>query len=275
MEVMPVLGADCHAHLLGHGYPLDPDRGYDPEPGQIGTLDRFLAVLDAHGLSHGLVVAAEPFGTDNTCILEGIARSGGRLKGIALVRPDISGSELLALKEGGIVGVRYNLTSFGMSQVLHPASPALFSRLAELDMFLQIHCEKDELAQAAEILARSSVRLMIDHFGRPDVARSIDQPGFRALLDIGRRGDCAVKLSGPFRSSREMPPYADVEPFIAAAVEAFTLANCVWGSDWPFVRVTERIDYGPELACVNRWFPDAGDHKAILANNPARLFGFS
>lgn len=272
---MPVLGVDCHAHLFGRDFPLSPQRPYDPEPGQMGTVARFLALLDAHGLSHGLAVAAEPYGTDNRCIRDGIARSHGRLKGIALVDPDIIDRDLLALKEGGIVGVRYNLTSFGMSQFLHPGSARLFARLAELGMFLQIHCERDELAGAAEILATAPMRLMIDHFGRPDVTRGLDQPGFKALLDIGRRGDCVVKLSGPFRSSRMTPPYRDVEPFVAAAVEAFTLANCVWGSDWPFVKVTERIDYGPELACVERWFPDPADRRALLADNPARLFGFS
>jgi len=272
---MPVQGADCHAHLLGHEYPLAPDRNYDPEPSQIGTMTRFLSVLDAHGLSHGLVVAAEPYGTDNSCILDGIARSNGRLKGVALVPPDISEHDLLALKEGGMVGVRYNLTSFGMKQFLHPASERLFARLAEMEMFLQIHCEKDELAEAAGILAKAPMRLMIDHFGRPDVSRGIDQPGFKALLEIGRRGDSVVKLSGPYRSSLVAPPYPDVEPFIAAAVDAFTLSNCVWGSDWPFVKVTERIDYGPEFACVHRWFPDPAERKALLADNPARLFGFA
>jgi predicted TIM-barrel fold metal-dependent hydrolase len=40
-------------------------------------------------------------------------------------------------------------------------------------------------------------------------------------------------------------PHRDVDTFIAAAIDAFTLEHCVWGSDWPFVRVNERVDYGP------------------------------
>jgi predicted TIM-barrel fold metal-dependent hydrolase len=115
---------------------------------------------------------------------------------------------------------------------------------------------------------------MIDHFARPDPRAGLAQPGFQALLALGQTGNAVVKLSGPFRCSHQPPPYADVEPFIAAAVGAFTLENCVWGSDWPFVRVDERIDYGPELACLARWFPDAGDRAKVLVENPARLFGF-
>jgi len=271
---MTVLGVDCHAHLFAHGYPMTPAADYVPDPGQIGTVERFLAVLDAHGLSHGLVVAAEPYGPDNACMLDGIAAANGRLKGIALVSPEIADRALARLADAGVIGIRYNLTTRGMEQFRHPASARLFERLDEMGWFLQVHCQEDELALAAPVLHGIGARVMIDHIARPDPAKGLDQPGFRALLELGRTGNALVKLSGPFRFSRQNPPYPDVEPFVAAAVEAFTLERCVWGSDWPFVRVEERIDYGPELACLARWFPDEADRKRILVDNPVRLFGF-
>ena len=83
-----------------------------------------------------------------------------------------------------------------------------------------------------------------------------------------------MKLSGPFRSSVEGYPYRDVDPFVAAVIQAFTLARCVWGSDWPFVRMDERMDYGPPLVCLQRWLPDPADRRTVLWDTPARLFGF-
>lgn len=266
--------ADCHAHIFCHGSPLAPERTYDPEQSQIGTAVRFLSVLDAHGMTHGLLVQAEPYGLDNRCMLDAIAASGGRLKGVGLVAVDGPENELVRLADTGVVGVRFNLASFGMRQFAHPAAAGLFARLAELGLFLQVHCEKDQLVEAMPILRKARMRVVIDHFGRPDPARGLHQPGFAALLELGRSGRAAVKLSGPFRSSRQAPPYGDVEPFVAAAIEAFTLANCVWGSDWPFVRVGERIDYGPELACLPRWLPDPDERRRVLWDNPVRLFGF-
>ena len=115
---------------------------------------------------------------------------------------------------------------------------------------------------------------MIDHFGRPDVPRGVSQPGFRTLLEFGESGNAVIKLSGPFRSSVEGYPYRDVDPFIAAAIEAYTLERCVWGSDWPFVRMDERMDYGPPLTCLPRWLPDPQDRQKVLWDTPARLFGF-
>lgn len=267
--------ADCHAHVFCRGrYPYAPDATYEPHPSQAGTSARFLAVLDAHGLTHGLLVGAEPYGTDNRCLLESLTAANGRLKGVALVKPDVTDRELRALADRGVVGVRFNLSTFGMSQFGHPATERLLGRLKEMGWFLQIHCEKDELVEAEPILRRAGVRVMVDHFGRPDVARGLDHPGFQALLALGRSGTAVVKLSGPFRSSRKAWPYPDVEPFVAAAIEAFTLDHCVWGSDWPFVRTDERIDYGPELACLQRWLPDDADRRKVLWDTPARLFGF-
>jgi predicted TIM-barrel fold metal-dependent hydrolase len=268
--------ADCHAHVFcGRAYPYSPDTVYEPHPSQAGTTAQFLAVLDAHGLTHGLLVGAGPYGPDNRCMIQGIAAAGGRLKGIALVEADVSDQALGSLADRGVIGIRFNLSTHGMSQLVEPGVDRLLARIREMGWFLQVHCEKDELAEAASILRRAGVRVMVDHFGRPAVARSLSQPGFQALLELGRSGNAVAKLSGPFRSSVEGYPYRDVDPFVEAVIRAFTLERCVWGSDWPFVRMDERMDYGPPLVCLQRWLPDPADRRTVLWDTPARLFGFS
>jgi predicted TIM-barrel fold metal-dependent hydrolase len=273
---MPERAADCHAHVFcGGRYPFAPDAVYVPHASQAGTAAQFAGVLEAHGLTHALLVAAQPYGYDNRCMLEAIAASDGRFKGIALVPAVASERELVRLAEAGVVGIRFNLSTYGMRELVEPGADRLLAALREIGWFLQIHYEKDELAEAAPFLRSSGVRLMIDHFGRPDVGRGIDQLGFRALLELGRAGNAVIKLSGPFRSSAQGHPFRDTDPFIAAAINAFGLNNCVWGSDWPFVRADERVDYGPGLACLPRWLPDPADLRRVLWDNPARLFGFS
>jgi len=267
--------ADCHAHVFGDAsHPFAKETVYRPDPSQRGTARSFGALLDAHGLSHALLVAAQPYGYDNSAMLEAIAASGGRFRGVALVPPAIADRELATLADCGVVGIRFNLTTYGMRELVEPGADRLLARIREMGWFLQIHCQNDELAEAAPLLRAAGVRLMIDHFGRPDVTRGIHQPGFAALLELGRQGNAVIKLSGPFRASRAGPPYHDVDPFIAVAIEAFTLDRCVWGSDWPFVRVEERVDYAPQLACVERWLPDPADRHRLMWANPARLFGF-
>ena len=268
-------GADCHLHVFcGNRFPLSGDKLYQPHPSQMGTGKDFLAVLDAHGLTHALLVSAGPYGADNRCMLEAIAASGGRFKGIALVDHDITEKQLAELTARGVVGCRINLFNHGLAPLIDPRASTHLARLREAGWFVQIQCGEDQLAEAASILRHARVKLMVDHFGRPKLDRGIQQPGYQALLEFGREGNTIIKLSGPFRTSVQGYPYHDVDPFIAAAIDAFTLENCVWGSDWPFVRLDARVDYGPTLNCLGRWLPDAKDRNKVLRGNPARLFGF-
>jgi predicted TIM-barrel fold metal-dependent hydrolase len=48
----------------------------------------------------------------------------------------------------------------------------------------------------------------------------------------------------------------------------------MWGSDWPFLKAAERLDYGPLLALFAHWVPDPQLRQAILWDTPRRLFGF-
>ena len=69
-------------------------------------------------------------------------------------------------------------------------------------------------------------------------------------------------------------PWEDSWPFVQALLEAFTPDRCMWGSDWPFLRAPERIDYGLVLALIERLIPDPGDRRKVLWETPMRLFGF-
>ena len=266
---------DAHAHVFGGAeFPFSPETLYTPHPSQMGTPAKFRAVLAAHGRTHGLLVGAGPYGDDNRCMLQAIAESGGQFKGIALVKATVSERELADLRDKGVVGVRMNLMGHGMRPLIEPGAAGLLARLKSLDMFLQLHFQKDELVEAAPLLRKSGVRMMIDHFGRPDIARGVQSPGYQTVLEFGKSGQGVIKLSGPFRSSVQGYPYTDVDPFIAAAIDAYTLERCVWGSDWPFVRMDERMDYGPPATCLPRWLPAANDRQKVLWDTPARLFGF-
>ena len=266
---------DAHAHVFGGPeFPFSPHTLYHPHPSQMGTPEKFLAVLAAHGRTHGLLVGAGPYEYDNRVMLKAIAESNGHFKGVGIVRATASEAELAKLKEQGVVGIRMNLMGHGMRPLLEEGADRLLQHLKALDMYLQLHFQKDELIDAAPILVKSGVKVMIDHFGRPDIKAGVKSKGYQTVLEFGRNGQGVVKISGPFRSSVQGYPYTDTDPFVAAAIEAYTLDRCVWGSDWPFVRMDERMDYGPPATCLPRWLPDVKDQQKILWDTPARLFGF-
>ena len=52
-------------------------------------------------------------------------------------------------------------------------------------MFVNIQVEHDQLVPMMPLLADSGVRVLVDHCGRPTIDAGLDQPGFRALLELG------------------------------------------------------------------------------------------
>ena len=267
---------DSHCHVFDTArFPYPPDAAYRPPPHEAGTPADLVAVLDAHGVSSALLVnPTSGYRYDNRCMIAAIAASGGRFRGIARVPPDADAELLAGLADGGVIGVRLDLVADGVAALQHAAMPRLLAQIRERRWQIHVQCERDQLHEAAPVLRAANVPLVVDHCGRPDSAAGLSQPGFRALLDLGRDGHF-VKLSGPFRFSRTAAPHADADPFVAALLEAFTVRRCVWGSDWPFLRLARRMDYGPVMAYLERWIPDAHERREVLWNTPARLFGFA
>ena len=267
---------DSHCHVFDTTrFPYAADATYRPLPHEAGTAAELAAVHDNHGISHALLVnPTSGYGYDNRCMQAALRASAGRFKGIARVRPDVDDPTLAQLADDGVIGIRIDLVGDGAIAAAHPAVPRLLERVRELGWQVHVQCEKDQLADAAPILRRARVPLVIDHVGRPAPDAGVGQPGFQALLALGREGH-AVKLSGPFRFAAAPAPFVLADPYVAAVIEAFGVDRCVWGSDWPFLRPPTRLDYGPVLAFLARWLPDEGDRRRVLWNTPARLFGFN
>jgi predicted TIM-barrel fold metal-dependent hydrolase len=57
-------------------------------------------------------------------------------------------------------------------------------------------------------------------------------------------------------------------------MDAFGPDGCLWGSDWPFLRAGQRVDYGPLLRLVEHLIPDHQDRRTVLWETPHALFGF-
>jgi predicted TIM-barrel fold metal-dependent hydrolase len=77
------------------------------------------------------------------------------------------------------------------------------------------------------------------------------------------------------KCSRTSYPWEDSWPFARALLEAFTPDRCMWGSDWPFLQASERIDYGLILGLLEQLVPQPVDRRKVLWDTPMRLFRFN
>jgi len=265
---------DCHVHVLDPvNFPYGKDIEYKPSGPEIGTPAQLRQVMQTFGVSHALLVQPNSgYGGDNSCMLDTIARGGGRYKGIAIVGFDADLAALRELQAQGVVGAAFNPTFHGIDY--YKRSAGLIGRLAELDMFLQIQSEHDQLSLFVPWIEAMPIRVLIDHCGRPTPEAGLNQPGFQALLRLAATRRVSVKLSGYSKFSRRPYPFDDCWPYVAAIVEAFTLDRCMWASDWPFLRAPQRQDYGPLVELAELLFPDPAERRTLFCDTPRRLFGF-
>lgn len=274
MAILAEPKIDCHCHVIDPvRFPYRADTRYRPSGAEIAPLDQLLRMMDLHRVEHALVVGTNSgYGEDLSPVLDAIARGEGRCKGVAVVANDIAAADLARLKARGMVGVAFNAALNDASH--YAGADDLLRKLADLDMILQLQVRDDQLLDFLPMIERSDVRVIVDHCGRPAPERGLGQPGFAALLALGRAGRASVKLSGFSQFSGERYPYRDTHGFVAALLASFTPDACVWGSDWPFLRATERIDYGPLLLLAETLLADDADRRKVFRDTPRRLFGF-
>ena len=266
---------DCHAHIIDSGrFPYAEGPGYRPRAHETGTREAFGAALQANGVKHALLVQPSCYGTDNSAMLDAMAHAPGRYRAIAVVAPDASNETLAALAGRGVVGIRFNLVSYDRDALAKAAAAGLLERLRAAGLFAQIYAHDEQWPELVPLLGAHGVKVVIDHFGVRDIRLGPAAAGFQAVLELGRRGEAAVKLSAPFRLAPASSDYSALDPFAEGLLSAFGSERCVWGSDWPFLDVAERIHYNVLPATLRRWLPDAADRGRVLWSNPVRLFGF-
>ena len=101
--IPPPGAVDAHCHVFGPGdvFPYAPGRKYTPCD---GGKDDLFALRDFLGFERNVIVQATCHGADNRALLDAIAHSSGRARGVATVKRDVTPDELRQLHAGGVRG---------------------------------------------------------------------------------------------------------------------------------------------------------------------------
>jgi predicted TIM-barrel fold metal-dependent hydrolase len=285
---IPAGAADCHVHVIADSarFPFWPGRSYTP-PG--ASADELLALQQALHLDHVVVVTPSVYGVDNSATLDALRQLGPeRARGIAVIDDKATPAELDAMHKAGIRGIRINLETAG---VFDPAAAAqklagAIAGIKDRPWHLQMYARLSIISALKDQLGALPMPVVFDHFAGAQAALGAQQPGFEAALDLVRSGKAYVKVSGCYRASDKAPDYGDVAPLARALIGA-NPERLVWGSDWPHPNTAKTegrqptdvapalaIDDGRVLNLLAEWAPEAAVRKAILVENPKRLYGF-
>jgi 2-pyrone-4,6-dicarboxylate lactonase len=269
----PPGAVDAHCHVFGPGdvFPYAPTRKYTPCD---GSKDQLWALRDHLGFTRNVIVQATCHGADNRAMLDAIAHSDGRARGVATVKRDVSADELRRLHEGGVRGVRFNFVKRLVDRLDPDELSEIAEKIAPLGWHIVIYFEAAELEELQDFFLQLPAPLVVDHMGTPQVGDGADGPLFdRFMAFMAAREDIWCKVTCPERLSKEGPPfYADVIPFGRRVVEAFP-DRVLWGTDWPHPNMkTHTPDEGQLVDFIPHIAPTAELQRKLLVDNPMRLY---
>ena len=269
--VLPAGTCDTHVHIWGpfDRFPVAKGAPYTPPERTKEDLQALHARL---GVERAVIVQTSVYKSDNRAMLDAIATSHGAWRGVAVIDAGFGDAEFATLHDGGVRGVRFNFVKHlgGVPNIALVRRTA--ERIAAMGWHLVLHLDAANIPEFEDLLRGFALPVVIDHMGRVPVADGPDQVPFRILLDLMKRPNYWVKVSGAERISAEGPPFRDAIPFARRLIEAAP-DRTLWGTDWPHPNVR----WDPDEADLVDLLPDFGDAAAlqrVLVDNPARLYGF-
>jgi predicted TIM-barrel fold metal-dependent hydrolase len=269
---LPILGVDAHAHVFSQALAFAGERRYTPE--YDASLQDWRTLLDAQGISHGVLVQPSFLGTDNSYLLEALAQAPERLRGVAVVDPDVSHAQLQRMARLGVVGIRLNLMGKSLPDLASAQWRPLLEQVAQLGWHVELHRQIEDIPALCAALQPYGLRVVIDHFGRPHAAFGVQHATFQNLLALGG-GNVWVKISAVYRlggTERENLEFArDAIPLL---VEHYGTERLMWGSDWPHTQFEDRVSYATQFALLEQLVPREAQRQALLRDGAVALFGF-
>jgi predicted TIM-barrel fold metal-dependent hydrolase len=273
---LPEGAVDTHVHVFASGYKLSPDRGYNPPNSTLADLKHLHATL---GIDRVVFTQPSVYGVDNSAILDGMAalnaETASRARAVAAVTMDIRDDELEALDARGVRGVRLNTDNKGGMPIRMDAIPDLAARIAPLRWHIEFLFPGKDIVELMPILAAVKVPISIAHFAYQPATAGVSARGFQALMELIRRGNTWMKISGANRvSATDLPPYDDVKP-MAAALIAAAPDRIMWGTDWPHPnKYLVNPNDGDLVDAFGDWVSDDAMRRRIMVDNPAAFYRF-
>jgi predicted TIM-barrel fold metal-dependent hydrolase len=260
------VGWDGHVHVFD-GEVAVAGGHYRPAHRPLAQIESAAA---RHGVGHLVLVQPSVYGHDNGLLLQALATTPGRHRGVVVIDAATLPADLSAMQALGVRGARLNRVSpVGEQGPVTRRFEALAPVLRRQGWHLQWYVRPEHLAEVAALHAGSGVVCVLDHLGGMGAGIADDHPGWQALARLAGEGGW-VKLSGWYRLG-DTAPYAALLPTVRRLAGLFG-ERVVWGSDWPHTGFAD--DALPSYASTWQPVADALGARAAqsLRSRPPSLY---
>ena len=268
-------------HVTSPDYLLAANAAYKPA---LHDIKHAMAFEKTVGIRNIVLVQPSIYGNDNNCLLDALEAIGPRHgRGVIGIDPDapIDSAILEEMDELGVRGVRLNLKSTNV-EFTEDSLRVLLEKYArivkDIGWVLELFIGMENMPLLEKVSGNLGVQLCIAHFGAPRLPPvneraqpfdPYDVHGFRALVNMLKRGDVWVKFSAAYRFDDD-PEMRGVE---AMARELLARAGdrVVFATDWPHTRF-DGLDVRPFVERCLQWTDEAGLTEKVFTLNAKELW---
>ena len=241
---------DSQVHAYEANTPKRPWHSVPNWPPHV-TGDEMVAAMDKVGVDGAIFISAfSLYQFDASYAVEVQKKHPGRM---AIVKPvnadDPAVADVIAdwKKVPGAVGVRIMLTKEPgrLGDPDHPGIDRILKAAAKNNFPVNMLCWDNIDAGMALIDRHPDTRFIIDHLAilQPRTPPAPAQPwaDLPKVLELAKRKNAVIKVSGACTLSKEPYPFNDIWEPLARVFDAWGMDRCLWGTDW--TRAAAVVDY--------------------------------
>ena len=272
---------DSQVHAYEANTPKRPWATVPNWPAHV-TGDEMVAAMDEVGVDGAVFISAfSMYRYDASYAVEVQRKHPGRFAIVKPIDPDnAAAGEVIAewKKTPGAVGVRIMLRKEEGRPPDDPGFGRICREAVRHGFPVNILCW-DNLENGTALVDRHpDTRFILDHLGilQPRTPPAPAQPwaDLPKVLELARRPNLVIKVSGACTLSREPYPFADIWDPLARIFDAWGFERCLWGTDW--TRAFAVVNYENAV----RPFAEtqrlsAGERAMLMGGACAKAYGWS
>ena len=276
---MPIIDSQVHAYAAN-----TPERPWNTTPNWPDSVngEEMVAAMDSVGVDGAIFVNAFSMYQYDSSFAEEVQRAHpGKFGLVKPVDPsDPAVADVIAdwKKTPGTVGLRVRLTHGleraaddpGLDVILHEAVrhnfPINLLSWGKLDV------------GAALIDRHPNVQFVLDHLGllQPHDPPAPPEPwaDLPKVLDLAKRPNAVIKVSGACTLSREPFPFLDIWDPLARVFDAWGMDRCLWGTDWTRAHAVVNYEQAVEPFRLTDRLSDS-DRAMLMGGACAKIYGWA
>ncbi len=276
---MPIIDSQVHAYEANT--PQRPWATVPNWPAHV-TGDEMVAAMDAVGVDGAIMIS--PFATyryDASYAEEVARRHPDRMAIVKPVDPDDENvADVIAKwkETKGAVGIRIFLREEEKRAADHPGFDRICKAAVRYDLPLNF-LFWGRVDDGMKIIDRHpETRFIVDHLGllQPRVPPAPAEPwaDLPKILDLAKRPNAVIKISGACTLSKQPYPFPDIWDPLKRIFDAWGFERCLWGTDWTRAFAVVNYENAVTPFLESKTLSDS-ERAMLMGGACARAYGWS